>query len=408
MTMFDSSHEAMRRSDLEQLQLERLQAMLARLRRNVPRQRERLGNRRVESLADLAAIPPTSSRDLAAAFPYGMFALPLREVIRLQSAVGPGGVQLVVGHTRNDLVQWGRLVARQLAAADVSGHDVIQISFGTGAVGRSMGYLLGAERLDASVIPQDDYHIEYQLAMMQSYRASVLVTSPTNAKELIHALAARGIDPQSLSLRTVILSRPVSEEERQVLKTGLMTNIRCSFGVDEVLDPGLCVECMEGRLHVNEDHFLVEVVEGELVVTTLVREAMPLVRYRTRVAASFDHSACPCGRAGVCLKPSGRIDGRLRVNEMPLYRDQVPALLGQTRAAGHPFLLNITEDEIEVTIRMSESLFPDTIRELESLRRQIEAEFISRLGVRSRVAYVGPRAFDDMQKMSSADNSASG
>jgi phenylacetate-CoA ligase len=398
--MFDAAHEAMRRPDLEQMQLERLQALLARLRRNVPRQRERLANCRAESLADIVSVPMTSSRDLAAAFPYGMFALPLREVIRLQSAVGPGGVQLVVGHTRNDLTQWGRLVARQLAAAEVSGHDVIQISFGAGAVGRSMGYLLGAERVEASVIPQDDYHIEYQLAMMQSYRASVMITSPTNARELMETLAKRGIDPQSLNIRTVLLSRPVSDEERQALRIGLMSNIRCGFGIDEVLDPGLCVECQEGRFHVNEDHFIAEIVEGELVVTTLVREAMPLVRYRTRVAATLEHVSCQCGRTGACLTPGGRLDGRLRVNEMPLYRDQVPALLGQTKAAGHPFLLGITEDCIEVSIRMSEALFPDTIRELESLRRQIENEFLSRLGVRARVSYLGPHAFDELQRKS--------
>jgi phenylacetate-CoA ligase len=396
--MFDAGHESMRRAELEQLQLERLQALLARLRRNVPRQRERLGDCRVESLKDLAAVPPTSSRDLAAAFPYGMFALPLREVIRLQSVVGPGGVQLVVGHTRNDLTQWGRLVARQLVAAEVSGHDVIQICFGTGVVGRSVGYLAGAERIEASVIPQDDYHIEYQLAMMQSFRASVLITSPSNARELMQVLAMRGMDPQSLNLRAVLLSRLVSDEERQALRVGLMTNVRCSFGVAEVLDPGLCVECPEGRLHVNEDHFLAEAVDGELLITTLTREAMPLVRYRTRTAASLFHATCSCGRTGICVKPGERLDGRLRVNEMPLYRDQVPALLSRTRAAGHPFLLNITEDEIEVCIRMSEALFPDTIRELEALRRQIESEFLARLGVRARVAYLGPHAFDEQQR----------
>lgn len=404
MTMFEAGHEAMRRSDLEQLQFERLQALLARLRRNVPRQRERIGECRVESLADLGRIPPSSSRDLASAFPYGMFALPLREVIRLQSAVGPGGVQLVVGHTRNDLAQWGRLVARQLTAAEVSGHDVIQICFGAGAVGRAMGYLVGAERVEASVIPQDDYHIEYQLAMMQSYRASVLITSPSNARELVQVLAARGMDPQSLNLRTVLLSRPIPDDERQALRVGLMTNVRCSFGIAEVLDPGLCVECPEGRLHVNEDHFLVEAVDGELLVTTLTREAMPLVRYRTRTAVALSHEACPCGRTGVCLRPGGRLDGRLRVNEMPLYRDQVPALLSQTRAAGHPFFLRISEDEIEVCVRMSEALFPDTIRELESLRRQIEAEFLSRLGVRARVVYLGPQAFDERQRAEPRDS----
>ena len=397
MSIFGRRHETMSGVDREQFQLERLQALLARLRRSVPRYRKLLGNLQVESLDDLPGVPLTSPEDLGAAFPYGMFALPLREVIRLHSAIGPAGMQLVIGHTRNDLNQWARLAARQLAAVGGTAHDVVQIGFGGGAFARSLGYMLGAELIEASVIPQEAYHPEYQLAMMQSYRASILVTTPSQAHELAATLELRGIDPQSLQLRAVLLSRPVTPNEREVLKTGLFSDIRCSFGVGEVLDPGLCVECPEGHLHVNEDVFLVECVEGELVVTTLAREAMPLLRYRTRVASELERIKCPCERTGVVLRPGGRLDGRLRVNEMPLYKGQIEALLAQTRAAGQPFFLEISEREVLVSIMVTAELFPDTVREMQSLKAEIESEFIAQLGVQARVEYLSPREFEQQQ-----------
>jgi phenylacetate-CoA ligase len=212
------------------------------------------------------------------------------------------------------------------------------------------------------------------------------------------AVQRLGIDPPSLHLRTVMLSRTVPDSEREELKTGLFADVRCGFGVSEVLDPGLCVECEEGHFHANEDQFLVEIQNGELLVTTLAREAMPLLRYRTRIACAMERIRCPCGRTGAVLKPGERLDGRLRVNEMPLYRVQVEALLDQTRAAGHPFLLQISEHQIAVSIKVTEKLFSDTVRNMELLKNEIESEFFSRLGIRAVVEYLGPAEFDRLQK----------
>lgn len=393
MNIFDR-RETLPREDLEQLQLERLQALLARLKRNVPRHRKALEGVHADTLGSLSSLPLTSPEDMAAAFPYGMFALPIREVIRLHSTMGPNGMQLVIGHTRNDLTHWGRLAARQLVAAGATAHDVIQISFVGGVFGQALGYMLGAETIESSVIPQDAYHTEYQLAMMQSYRPSVLITTPSQARELAAILEMRGIDPQSLQLRTVLLSRCIPIEEREQLKIGLFADIRCSFGVGEVLDPGLCVECERGNLHVNEDQFLPEIVDGELVVTTLAREALPLLRYRTQIAAELLSLKCVCGRTGAVLRPTDRLDGRLRINEMPLYRSQIEALLAQTRAAGHPFLVDISDRQVDISVMVTSELFPDTVRELESLRVEIESEFLARLGIAARVIYLGPREFE--------------
>jgi phenylacetate-CoA ligase len=394
MTVFDRAHECLSRADLEQLQLERLQALIARLKRNVRRARDLLGDRRVTDLSGLAGLPLTAPADLVAAFPYGMFALPLHEVIRLHSTVGPDGRQLVIGHTRNDLTLWGRLVARQLAAAGVTANDVVQLGFGGSLAKQASGYQLGAELLGASLIPEDPLHIDYQLAMLQNYRVTVLVTTPANATALARLMEARRIDPQALHLRAVLLSRPVDDAARQALSAGLFATVRCNFGVAEVLNPGLCVECPEGRFHVNEDQFLVESVDGELVVTTLCREAIPLLRYRTRQAVALSHDRCACGRTGVTLTPGVRLDDRLRVGETDIYPAQIHEVLGQTRASGQPYRFSVEADRVIIAVEITADLMGDTIRTLMALQYQIETEFFSRLGVAAevRLESMRPRA----------------
>lgn len=391
MSVFEHRYEMMARAELEQMQLERLQAMLVRLRRNVRRYRERLGGITVESLADLARVPLTSPEDLAEGFPYSLFAFPLREVIRVHSAVGPEGRPLAIGHTQNDLAQWGRLVARQLVASGVTANDVIQLSLGGAVYPGVSGYALGAELIEASVIAEDPLHIDYQLAMLQNYRPTILVTTRTNALELIRLMERRRVDPQSLHLRTVLLSRPVDQETREQIAAGLFASVRCNFGVGEILDPGLCVECEQGGFHVHEDHFLVEVCEGELVVTTLTREALPLLRYRTRVACELSRDRCPCGRTGVTLQPGARLDRRFYVRETPLYESQIAAALALTKAAGHPFTLEVADHRIVVSLPLTQDLFSDTILFLESLKRDIEAELLTRLGVPAELRFRNPK-----------------
>ena len=390
MSVFDRRYETMPRAELEQLQLERLQALLVRLKRNVRRHREKLGDTRVESIADLARLPFTTPEDMAESFPYGMFAFPMREIIRLHTTVGPQGKPLVIGHTRNDLTQWGRLVARQLVASGVTANDVIQMCFGGGVYG-SAGYLFGAQVVEASVIAEDPSHVDYQIAMLQNYRPTVLITTPTNALELMQVLEQRRLDPQSLHVRTVLLSRPVDQETRAQLAAGLFAKIQCNFGLSEVFDPGLCVECEAGQFHVHEDHFLAEVQDGELVLTTLCREAMPLLRYRTRVACELSRDKCSCGRTGLVIKPGPRLDQRLCVNETPLYEGQIAGVLAQTGVAGHPFQVRVSERHVVITIEISEKLFSDTIWFLERLQHEVESEFAARLGIEAKVRFVEPR-----------------
>lgn len=392
MSVLDRRYETMPRIELEQLQLERLQALLVRLKRNVRRHRERLGDARITSLTDLANLPLSGPEDMADSFPYGMFAFPLREIIRLQSGVGPEGRPLVIGHTRNDLTQWGRLAARQLVAAGVTANDVIQIALGEGVYPSATGYLLGAELIEASVIAEDPAHADSQLAMLRNYRPTILVTTPANALELARMLERRAIDPQSLHLRTVLLSRPVPADQREQISAGLFATVRCSFGVGEVLDPGLCLECEHHAFHIHEDHFIAEIVNGELVVTTLTREAMPLLRFRTRVAATARPGKCACGRTGMMILPGARLDDRLLVNETPLYPKQIAEVLAQGPLAGRPFEIQILDRHIVVKVEMSVELFSDTIWCIERLQQEIEVEFATRLGVEASITFVQPPA----------------
>jgi phenylacetate-CoA ligase len=391
MRIFDRRYETMPRTELEQLQLERLQALLARLRRNVRRYREQIADVRVESLKDLAKLPPTTPEDIEEAFPYGLFALPLREVIRLHSILGPKGTPLVIGHTRNDLAHWGRLVARQLVASGVTANDVVQVCLGGSLCRGASGYVLGAEAIEASVIAEEPFHVDAQLAMLRNYRPTMLITTPTNALELMRTMERRRIDPPSLNLRTLLLSRPVDAETREQLRAGLLVSVHCNFGVDEILDPGLCVECEEGRFHVNEDQFLIEEQDGELIVTTLSREAMPLLRYRTRIACQVSQDRCPCGRTGVIITPGGRLDNRLCVAETQVYETQIAEVLEQTRAAGHEFTLKVADRRILVSISMTEELFSDMMWPIENLTRDIESEFYARLGIEAEVTFFSPR-----------------
>lgn len=392
MNIFDPRNEALDRDRLEQFQLERLQALAARLKRNVRRYRDALDATPITALDDLAALPVTEPDDLISALPYGMFALPLREVMRLHSIVGPNGRQMVVGHTRNDLMHWGRLVARQLIAAGVNAHDVLQIYFAGGNFEAAFGFMRGAETIEASVVPDDPFHIEYQLATLINYRVTVLITTPTNAFQLAALMDSSGRAPQDLLLRHIILTRPVSRADRDRLHDELFAEVTCTFGVDEVLNPGLCVECAHGHLHVNEDQFLVETRNGELLVTTLCREAMPLLRYATRIACDTVQIDCACGRTGITVQPKHRLDDRLLINETPLYRQQIEAVLAGTAAAGHKFSIETNDQGIVVGIDVSKAIFQDTMGGLIDLKDEITREFATRLGIPAEVQYRGDMA----------------
>jgi phenylacetate-CoA ligase len=272
----------------------------------------------------------------------------------------------------------------------VTANDVIQVSLGSRSSSAFSGYVLGAETIEASVIAEDPFHLDHQLAMLRNYRPTVLVTTPCNARAIQSLLDQNRIDPQSLSLRSLLLSRPIPQEERQALQAGLFARPEHSFGIPEVLDPGFCVYCSEGQFHVHEDQFLVEIVEGELVVTTLTSEATPLLRYATRIACELRRERCKCGRTTAILHPGRRLDRQVLVGEVPVYEQQIHEVLTHTAAHGHPATVEITEAKVVVSLAVSPRIFDDRVRTLESVRLEVESEFRARLGIEAEVRLVSP------------------
>ena len=327
---------------------------------------------------------------MADGFPYGMFACPCARLVRLHPRSDPGARAGYRVHAhRPDPV--GAAGGPPACGQRVTPNDVVQICLGSGVYRARQGMSMGAETIEASVIAEET--VPYRFPSLPCCR----VTGPPCSHHTRHAGNSwrrwkhRKIDPPSLHLRTVLLSRPVSPELRQAFEAGLLVSVRCNFGVDEILDPGFCVECDEGHFHVNEDQYFIETRDGELVVTSLGREALPLLRYRTRIACEVHREKCPCGRTGAIVVPGPRLDGRLRVREAPLYECQIAEVLAQTRAAGHRFHVEVAEREVIVAIEMTSALFADVMWMLTDLQREIQNEFKTRLGLDADIRLITPR-----------------
>ena len=314
---WEPDKECMEREELEQYQIERLQAILNRVYAHVPYYRSRFDElgiqpEEVGSLADVRRLPITTREDLRAHYPYGFFAMPLREVIRIHTPTGSPGANTAMGFTRNDIKHWTNLTARILVAGGVTKDDVVQVALDYGLFSGSFGLHSGAERIGAAVIPLPSPHMARQARIMRDFKTTALVATPSFALRLAEELRTSNIPVSSLSLKWALLGEePWSEETRKTIQDALGVVATDHYGLMEIMDPGIAGECGERNgMHVQEDHFLVEIVNpdtlepvapgevGELVITTLTKEAFPLIRFRTRDLAAFLPGACPCGRTG--------------------------------------------------------------------------------------------------------------
>ncbi len=405
----------MNREEIAQLQLERLQAVLNRVYRKVPAysrmfDKTRLLPEQIERLEDIGKLPFTGATTLAENYPYGMFTVPLREVVRLHStteaAVGP----LAVGYTRNDLDHWGMLAERALTWAGVTPDDVVQISFGTGSLASAYGFQHGAERLGACVIPASGTELDEQLRLMHHYRTTVLIGTPRYAYHVLQRIREKSMDPKELYLKCAVLGGEVwSDAIRQKIEEGLAIRSFDFYGPDLILGPGVGGECQErAGLHINEDSFFVEVVdpesdrrlppgqEGELVITTLTKEAFPLIRFRTGDVTSLVAEPCRCGtRLARISRISQRLDDRIVVNDVRLFPSQIGKILGDMGYPGADYQLVLSgapmRDELEIRIKVTEKLFADEMRRLREMQRTLTARVFDQLGVRSTVTLVEPR-----------------
>lgn len=416
MNFWDATHECMPREEIGQLQLERLQATLNRVYKNVSCYRKKFSELEivpedVQSLSDLTKLPFTSKEDLRVNYPYGMFAVPLREVVRIHSSSGTTGKPTVVGYTRNDLKGWSNLVARLMTAVGVTHDDVVQIAFGYGMFTGAFGLHYGAETIGASVIPMGSGNTEKQIMIMQDYKSTVLVGTPSYAITLADRMERMGIDPKGLSLKVGLFGgEPWSEAMRREIEARLYISATDNYGLSEIIGPGVAGECVhKNGMHISEDSFLPEIIDpdtgevlppgsvGELVLTTLTKEALPMIRYRTRDITSLDYSPCTCGRTLVRMKKTmGRSDDMLIIRGVNVFPSQIEEVLVSIENCEPHYQLVVSRegsmDTLEVCIEVTENIFFDEMKMQRAFLEKVEKKIESALGIGVTVRLVEPNS----------------
>lgn len=414
MQIWEPHFECMPREELEQLQLERLQATINRAYKNVTCYRNKFNElgivpEDIRSLDDLAKLPFTTKEDLRLNYPYGMFAVPLREVVRIHSSSGTTGKPTVVGYTRNDIKTWSSLVARFMTAAGVTHDDVVQIAFGYGLFTGAFGLHYGSELIGASVIPMSSGNTEKQIMIMQDYKSTALVSTPSYAITLADRMGKMGIDPKSLSLKVGLFgAEPWSEGMRREIEERLYVRATDNYGLSEVIGPGVAGECEQRcGMHLFEDAFFPEIIDpetceplppgsvGELVITTLTKEAFPMIRYRTRDITSLDYAPCACGRTMVRMKKTmGRSDDMLIIKGVNVFPSQIEEVLFAIEGCEPHYQLVVERqgatDVLEVRIEVTENIFFDEMKRQRSFLEMVEKKIDSVLGVGVTVKLVEP------------------
>jgi phenylacetate-CoA ligase len=415
---WQKEEECLPRPDLEKLQLLRLKNTLKRVATNVPFYRNRfnelhLDPERITSLDQLRDYPFTLKQDLRDNYPYGLFAVPLRDVVRVHSSSGTTGMATVVGYSKNDISTWSDLVARVLCAAGVTPDDVIQIAFGYGLFTGGFGLHYGAERLGASVIPISAGNTKRQIQIMQDFKTTALVCTPSYALKMADVMMDMGINPNGLSLRYGLFgAEPWSEAMRQEINERLGIKATDNYGLSEVMGPGVAGECQEcNGLHVNEDHFFIEVLNpetlepvapgevGELVITTLTKEAFPVIRYRTRDLTRLLPEPCPCGRTSVRMsRMMGRSDDMLIIKGVNVFPTQIESVLFEIEGTEPHYRLIVerenNEDKMTVMVEVVESIFFDEMKKQRALVETIKKRLASELGIGVEIKLVEERSLE--------------
>lgn len=407
--------ECMTKEDKDQLQLERLQDTLSRAYHNVPHyrrlfQKHGIDPEDVQSLSDLSNLPFTYKTDLRDNYPYDMFAVSLSEVVRIHSSSGTTGKPTVVGYTRRDLNTWSELMARALTSGGATRHDVIQNAYGYGLFTGGLGFHYGGEKIGASIIPISGGNTDRQVMIMKDYGSTILACTPSYALFLAETLEDLGIKPEELKLKFGIFgAEPWSENMRREIETRLKIKALDIYGLSEIIGPGVAVECLEQKgLHVMEDHFIVEVIDpvtgdvlpegesGELVFTSLTKEALPIIRYRTGDISRIIPEPCACGRT---LRRIGRIQGRTDdmliirgVNVFPSQIEHVLLQMGDVQPHYQLIVDRIGQlDQLEVHVEVSETFLFDEVRALEETASRIRSRIESLLGISVKVRLVEPK-----------------
>ncbi len=414
--IWNEEAETMDRGELEQLQIERLQSTLNRLYRHVKFYKNRFDEAGILpsdilSKGDLEKIPFTTKEDLRENYPYGMFTVPLREVVRIHSSTGTTGKPTVVGYTNNDLDKWSEVVARFLTAGGVTRDDVVQIAFGYGLFTGGFGLHYGAEKIGASVIPISSGNTQKQLMIMEDYRTTVLVCTPSYALFLTELMEKNKIDTGRMSLKYGLFgAEPWSERLRDEIESRMGITATDNYGLSEVMGPGVAGECLEkSGLHINEDHFIPEIIDpetgqvlpegetGELVITTIAREAMPLIRYRTSDLTRLYTDECSCGRTLMKMeKVIGRTDDMIIIRGVNIFPSRVEEILFEYEGVSTHYQIRLFKDDsldsMEVLVEINERLFFDEMKKQRDMVDSLKEDLRGALGINVGVKLVEPES----------------
>ena len=415
-TYWEEEMETLPRAGLESIQLRRLRRLVARVYDKVEPYRRKMDAAGIKpddirTLADLQKLPFTYKDDLRDNYPFGLFTVPLDEVVRVHASSGTTGKSTVVGYTRKDIDTWANLMARAMTCAGAGRGDIVHNAYGYGLFTGGLGAHYGAERLGAAVIPVSGGNTKRQITIMQDFGPTVLMSTPSYALNLAETMETMGVDPATLSLRIGIFgAEPWSENMREEVEKKLNIRAVDIYGLSEVIGPGVAMECLDssGGMHIFEDHFLPEIIDpdtgrvlppgelGELVFTTLTKEAIPLIRYRTKDISRLFYETCACGRTLVRMeKVTGRTDDMLIIRGVNVFPSQVEhVLVGIEGVEPHYQIVVEREgnlDTMQVQVEVSERTFSDEIRILENLAKKIQVEIKDLLGVTCTVKLVEPR-----------------
>lgn len=399
------------RETITELQSKRLAETVKRVYERVPIYRERMNEAGVtpddiKGIEDLHKLPFTSKQDLRDTYPYGMFAVPMKDVIRLHASSGTTGKQIVVGYTQHDLDIWGDIVARQLAAAGITKDDKVHVAYGYGLFTGGLGIAEGSRRLGCTSIPVSSGNTARQLTILQDFGSDAIACTPSYAMYLGESAQKAGIDTSKLPLRAGIFgAEPWTEEMRREIEKSLNIKAYDIYGLTEIMGPGVAYECSEQKgMHVNEDHFIIEILDpethepvkdgekGEIVFTCITKEAFPLIRFRTKDIGTVTHEKCACGRTFVRMsKPMGRIDDMLIIRGVNVFPSQIETVLLQMNLSPNYQIIVDRKgvlDTIEVQVEMTDDTFSDTISEISAKEKELADRLKSVLGIAAKATFV--------------------
>ena len=403
--IFNIDKETMPREKIREIQLSRLQDLCRRVYANVPFYRRSFDEKGikpadVQSLDDLKFLPFTLKQDMRNNYPYGLFAVPMEMIQRIHASSGTTGKATVVGYTKRDIEMWAECAARSLAAAGATANDIVQVSYGYGLFTGGLGAHYGAERLGATVIPMSGGSTKRQVQLMRDFGATVLCCTPSYALHLYDAGLEIGINIKDLPLRLGVFgAEPWTEEMRREIEDKLGITATNIYGLSEIMGPGVSQSCAKEQhgMHIWEDHFLPEGSTGELVITTLTKQGIPLVRYRTRDITSLNYTPCSCGRTHVRMnRITGRSDDMLIIRGVNVFPSQIESLLLEVQGVSPHYQLILTRennlDYVEVQVELDGAMFSDAIKDLQQREQRIQKGIKEFLGVTTKVRLVEPHS----------------